>query len=347
LITVDGLRAQEVFGGLELAMLGDLKRSGIGEKSAERIREKYWRETREARREALMPFFWKTLAPRGVVLGDKECGSRVLLRNSRRFSYPGYAELLTGEACLEVTSNDKNRIQRKTVLEHVAEKLHLEPREVAVFASWDVFPFFAARRPGAVFCNAAHERVPDSFSTAVEARWLNDLQGEALTPWDGVRHDALTVRQALRYLTRYRPRVLYLALDETDDWAHDRRYDRVLDSANHFDEALRRLWTTLQSFDQYRDRTTLVITVDHGRGATLDDWIDHGEDTPGAEEIWLAVIGPDTPDLGVVADAPTVHLADVAATVLGLLGLDPWEFNPHAGPAVPLAFESGLIEVSR
>ena len=32
------------------------------------------------------------------------------------------------------------------------------------------------------------------------------------------------------HLRRVKPRVIYIALDETDDWAHERNYARLLDS---------------------------------------------------------------------------------------------------------------------
>jgi len=42
-------------------------------------------------------------------------------------------------------------------------------------------------------------------------------------------------------LARHRPRVLYPGLGETDDWAHDRRYDRVLEAHARSDEYLKQL----------------------------------------------------------------------------------------------------------
>jgi hypothetical protein len=33
-----------------------------------------------------------------------------------------------------------------------------------------------------------------------------------------------------------------------------------------------------------------------------------------------------------------VHQADIAATLLGFLGLDPRKFNPEAGPPIAAAF---------
>ena len=73
------------------------------------------------------------------------------------------------------------------------------------------------------------------------------LQFETPTPWDSVRHDVYTFRFAMDHLARHRPRVLYLALGETDDWAHDGRYDRVLETYARTDQYLRELWEWLQA----------------------------------------------------------------------------------------------------
>jgi hypothetical protein len=64
-----------------------------------------------------------------------------------------------------------------------------------------------------------------------------------------------------------------------------------------------------------------VLTTDHGRGATALDWIDHSKRTLGAERIWMAVLGPDTPPLGVRSDV-SVTQSQLAATVAALLGED-------------------------
>ncbi len=46
------------------------------------------------------------------------------------------------------------------------------------------------------------------------------------------------------------------------------------------------LWQWMQQDPQYQDKTTLVLTVDHGRGRTPRDWIDHGKNV-------AAVLGED------------------------------------------------------
>ena len=94
---------------------------------------------------------------------------------------------------------------------------------------------------------------------------------------------AYKFRFAMDHLRRARPRVVYLALGETDDWAHDGRYDRVLETYARTDGYLRELWTWLQADPEYRGRTHILITTDHGRGHTAKDWRDHGAKVEGAQ----------------------------------------------------------------
>jgi arylsulfatase A-like enzyme len=104
------------------------------------------------------------------------------------------------------------------------------------------------------------------------------------------------------------------------------------------DSFLSELWTMLESMDFYRGNTTLIMTTDHGRGQTPEDWVEHEEGIAGSEKIWAAFIGPDTPDVGIASQTPTVHQADIASTVLAFFGLAAEQFDPQAGPEIELAF---------
>jgi len=335
LVTFDGVRIQEMFGGMDEVVAANDKRSGIYD--IERARSLYDRPTADERRAALFPYFWGALAPQGVVLGDKARGSHVTLRNPHAFSYPGYMEILTGRYQPEVTTNDLKRYPHTTFLEYARRELGLTPEGVAVFSSWEAHRLMAAREEGAVFVNAGYERVPASLATEKTA-WINDYQMHQMALWEVGRPDTPTFYLALEHLKAHRPRLLYIAFGETDDWAHARRYDRLLDALHIYDDYLRILWQTLESMDEYRGRTTLVITTDHGRGVRPKDWVEHDAGIKGSEDIWVAVIGPDTPDRGEVAPAATVYQADVAATILRLLGLDPRAFDAAAGPPIAAAF---------
>ena len=77
-------------------------------------------------------------------------------------------------------------------------------------------------------------------------------------------------------------------------------YDLYLDAPTHrANRFIERVWTTLQSMPEYANQTALVITTDHGRGATKKDWNNHGEKIPAAQRTWMAMLGNGVAPLGV------------------------------------------------
>lgn len=332
LITLDGARVEEMFGGLDARIL----RSTLAETAVleeQPVYERFHADTPEARRLRLMPFFWgELMVEHGSIAGNPRLGSRVRLTNTHRFSYPGYAEILLGEAHdADIASNDKVQNPYVTVLEELRSHLRLPASGVAAFASWEVFNFIVEHTPGALTVNAGHEPFdhPDE-----RARLLGRLQLETPTPWNSVRHDLYTFELAMAHLRTARPRVLYLALGETDDWAHDRRYDRVLEAYARTDAYLRELWTWLQSDAGYRGRTHILLTTDHGRGRTPDDWSRHGAKVQGAQDVWMAFVSPRLSRRGEWRDHPALSTNQAAATMAEWMGLDWTAARPAAGRPV-------------
>ncbi|MGE3470878.1 MAG: alkaline phosphatase family protein [Vicinamibacterales bacterium] len=331
LVTIDGARWQDVFTGLDLAILKGVS----GETPVEQTEAygRFWAPTPEARRAKVMPFLWGRLVPQeGAIAGNRTAGSRARVANRLRFSYPGYAELLTGVPHDDViTSNDNRRYPFLTVLEWLKRDLALPAAEVGVFGSWETFNYIAESQEGAITVNAGFEPFdhPDA-----EVRTLSELQFLTPNGFHGARHDVYTFRFGMAHLRTARPRVLYLAFDETDDWAHQKRYDLVLDALHRTDRQLEQLWTWLQADAGYRGRTTLIVTVDHGRGRTPSDWMDHGENVAGAEETWLGCFGPGVQGRGERRGGEVVEQRQVAATLAALAGRDFRTAVPAAAPPI-------------
>lgn len=331
LITLDGVRTQEIFGGLDVDILKSTLAAGRQVEDHPAY-QRYWAASPEERRRKLMPFLWTLVTEHGSIAGNRRLGSAVTLGNRHWFSYPGYAEILVGEAFDdEIKSNDATRNPHPTVLEAIRDRFDLAPAKVATFAGWGVFNQIAEHREGATFTNAGIE--PLSASGA-EIATMNQMQGEAAAPWDNVRFDAFTFRLAMAHLASARPRVLYLAFDETDDWAHDGHYDRVLRALDRTDAYLRELWNWLQSQPDYRGRTHVLITTDHGRGRTAKDWRDHGARIDGANEVWMAFASPTMSRRGEWRDAAPLTSGQVAATVGAWMGVDWTAAHPRAGKPI-------------
>ena len=320
LITADGLRWQDVFHGMD-PQLEKLEAAHMTGDAAE-VRRRFDGKTPEERRRKLMPFLWSKVVSEGVLIGDRDHGSEAKVLNGHRFSYPGYSEILTGgpQDSL-IDSNDLKPNPSTTVLEILRSELDLPREKVALFGSWSVFQGIGAHRSDSILINAGYQALA-SGSWSPRLSELASNQFELLTPWRTVRHDYSTFELALEYLRTVKPRALYIALGETDDWAHERRYDRTLEMANYFDRSLRRIWEAVQADPHYRDKTTLLVTVDHGRGATPEDWNGHGAKVDGAEYIWIAALGPDTKAQGVVKTREPRTQSDIAPTMLELMGLD-------------------------
>lgn len=329
-VTMDGMRWQEVFGGMAADLL---TREAGGVADARETERRFGGPTPAARRERLMPFFWSTIARQGQIFGDPAAGSIARITNGLRFSYPGYNELLAGFADPRIDSNDPMANPNVTVLEWLNKRPAFAGR-VAAFASWELLPWILNASRSGVVCNG--EGPPVAEPATERERLLNEFAADLPPYWGQTRFDAPTGFGALEYLRTRRPRVLYVMLGETDEWAHGRRYDLYLDAAERNDRFIRRLWYTAQAMPEYANRTALIVTTDHGRGNAATDWPDHGRKVPAAEQIWIGVMGPSVPALG-VRSGTTATQAQVAATIAALLGEDYNREQPKAAP--PLRFQ--------
>jgi len=235
LVTLDGVRWQEVFGGIDLALIEDERFAN----SPGFLKETYWREQRNERRRLLFPFLWSVVANEGVLIGDREQGSFMELRNPWRFSYPGYNEILTGSADPDIDSNDKIWNRNVTFLE-VLNGMSGFKDHVLAFGSWDVFPYIINSQRSGIPVNAGF--AVQSPATTAKSLWLNEISAEAPMLWQTVRLDFITNGYAMEALENEHPRVVYIAYGETDDFAHDGSYDRYIDAAHRTDQMLSKLW---------------------------------------------------------------------------------------------------------
>lgn len=324
-VMTDGLRWQEVFRGAELALM--TKEEG-GVSDVPGLKQRYWRESEKERRELLMPFLWTKIAKDGQIYGNRDLGSEASVTNGLNFSYPGYSETLCGFADSRVKSNDKIPNPNVTVLEWLNERAAYHGR-IAAFGAWDVFPsIFNAPRAGFPV-NAGYdpfELLPGSARIDL----LNHLKEDGPRVWEDEAFDAIPFYTALEFLQGRHPRILYLSLGETDDWAHAGNYTEYLNAAHRVDTYLGRLWSVAQSMPEYKNKTSLVFSPDHGRGE-LSDWKNHGEKIPDSKYIWMAFLGPDTAALGERRQIPAVTQNQVAATVAALLGEDYAAAVPRSG----------------
>ena len=327
LIVSDGLRWQEVFTGADASLMNS-EHGGIWA-SPEKLRKEFWNDDAEQRRKILFPFLWGVVAKQGQIFGNQNKGSIAQVTNGMAFSYPGYNEMLTGHPDSRINSNEFGPNPNVTVFEWM-NSLPEFHRHVAAYATWAVFKNIF-NEPRSHLPLQAGWDLPEKGQLTPRQELLNELYRTTTKlddedVWDSFLHVPL-----LDYVKTARPRLLFVGYGETDNWAHAGRYDLVLESAHQFDAFVRQLWETMQAMPQYRDQTTFIITTDHGRGSGLDEWKEHGVEQKGSENIWIAVMGPDTKPLGELSNVAAKR-AQIAATVAQLLGEDYVKAVPAAAP---------------
>ncbi len=328
-VMTDGLRWQEVFDGAEASIMNK-KNGKVANEAA--LKKAYWRETSDARREALMPFVWEVVAKQGQVFGNREKGSDAYVTNGMYFSYPGYSETLCGFADPRINSNDKVPNPNVTVLEWLKNRPSFQG-EIGVFGAWDVIASVVNPDRSKLTANAGWDPFT-AIPLTPKLELLNSLKAETPRVWDDEPFDAIPFYTAVEYLKDKKPRILYLSLGETDDWAHGGQYTEYLDAAHRVDAYLKALWDLAQSMPEYRGNTTLIFSPDHGRGKAPQKWKSHGGKVPDSKYIWMGFLGPDTPALGERSKIPAVTQSQIAATLAAFLGEDYSADVPKAGKPI-------------
>ena len=325
LVTMDGTRWQDVFRGPDKALVADSK-----------FTHPDWKETVEkawSTGPSVMPFVHSLPARGGVLYGNRDAGECISVTNPMWFSYPGYNELLTGRPDPAITTNDKNPNRNVTFLEWLNHRNGFSG-QVRVYGTWDVFPYIINDKRSGVPVNA-----------------------EALGAHPTETRTMRMAQDALRFASGMR--VLYVALGDTDEFAHEGDYAQYLSSMNRDDDLIAELWRTAQADPAWRGRTTLIVTTDHGRGGKPGGaWTEHGsaaafklapaeytiqdpEGFPGSDQIWIAAIGPGVHAVPQISLKPAACFtqSQIAASALTALGEDWKAFDP--GAAAPLPFFAG------
>jgi hypothetical protein len=320
-VTMDGLRWQEIFNGADSLLTFDT----TAVYNYQYVQANFWAPVAEERRKKLMPFFWSELSSKGILMGNRNYGNYVNNANPYWFSYPGYNEIFTGFPDTAVNSNDKIPNKNENVFEFLSKQPKFKGKAV-VFGSWDVYAYIFNEKRSGLFVNDGLRDMPGKL-TEREA-FLNKQQYEMPDLFHGPheRLDVATFNLAFEYMKVHKPKLIYFGLGDTDEFAHGGVYDYYLDAIRKSDMWINKIWNYIQSDPFYANKTTLIITTDHGRGAASGgNWKHHGSKIEGASEMWIAAIGPSVKPVGEARTKNQVYQGQIAGTIAKMLG---YEFKP-------------------
>lgn len=300
LITLDGVRWQEIFGGVDPAL----------------AREYHLAERSVVDAATLTPNLHRAMAS-GLSAGGPE-GEPMRASGPNFASLPGYLELLTGEAST-CQRNDCPRTERRTLLDACREAPDTSTEGVAMIASWENLANAATGdEPSFVISAGRHHGAHRDEMTedAVLATLLR--RGAKAFPPPGqndYRPDRLTAPLALRYLRTKAPRCLFVGLGDTDEFAHLGDYGSYLRSLRDADRFVGDVLEAVHDQGDGGARTTVWITTDHGRA---DTFVGHGARAPESSRVWLVATGAGVKE---ERETPFRRLADVAPVLTRVLGL--------------------------
>lgn len=311
IITTDGFRWQEVFNGADSLLMRDTAYV----RDTALICQQFWSPDREERKRRLLPFFWDVIAKKGRLSGNRNYNSEVNVSNLYKISYPGYNEILTGFADTRFIPNLSVRNRNTNILEYL-NATEAYAGKVAAFSSWDVMPYIINENRSQLPVNSGYEMLEEGDDTLNIL--INQVQ-KNITHKGSTRQDLLTYASALNYIEQQHPKVVFLGLGETDEFAHHGRYDQYLQKAHQVDRMLAELWYYVQTDPFYKNNTAFIITTDHGRGSKRNKWSQHGFWVKGSGEAWMAMIGAGIAADGEKKTKERLYQKQIASTVSALL----------------------------
>ena len=317
IITTDGFRWQEVFRGMDSTIANN---KDFNQDDSAAIFKKYWANDPAERRKKIMPFLWSTIQHTGQIYGNRDLDNKVDNANRYWFSYPGYSEIFTGYPDTAVNSNSYPPNPHTNLLEF----LNKQPKyknKVAAFGAWDAFDRILNEERSRFPVYSAFDLLGGNKPNATE-KMINTLSQDSYKPFDEEEClDVFTHYAAMNYLQTKKPKVLYIAYGETDEWAHSGHYKDYLNAAHMVDKWINDIWNYVQSDPFYKNKTAIFITTDHGRGdAIKKEWRSHNSDIKDSYQIWFALLGPGIRAKGEVRSPAQLYQKQFAQTIAYILG---------------------------
>lgn len=244
-----------------------------------------------------IPHLWNDLRPLGTLYTD-------FRNNNITVTVPGHTAMLTG-VWQNVKNDGTERPHQPTVFEYLRKEMGV-PRS----KTWIVVQHMN-------LISTDYSDYP-GYGELYRA----NLDSPGLHKRDELKHveDVATWDLLKEVMNRDHPSLVMVNFGMTDSMGHDGGWSGYTNAIRDADELIFYLWLKIQGDPVYADKTTVIITNDHGRhlDGVKTGFQDHGDDCEGCRHVMMLVIGPDM-RANVIVDAPHESI-DVAPTIGELMG---------------------------
>jgi arylsulfatase A-like enzyme len=203
-------------------------------------------------------------------------------------SLPSYQSQMAG-AIQPCVDNQCGMIKVETFPEGIIKRLHVAKKDVATFSSWPEIAYAVEHIKGATYTNTGNKPVYDPEYLKADSVMKDLNQKQTLDhPRGHDRYDRYTFAQAWHYFDKYKPRFMWIALNDADEAAHAGNIQTYHQALAYYDGALDTVLKYLK--ERGIDKETMVIvTTDHGRG-NGKNWTMHDPKFPESRQIWAFII---------------------------------------------------------
>lgn len=157
-----------------------------------------------------------------------------------------------------------------------------------------------------------------------QADWKNKFQPSAdcgiSGNGSGYREDAVTVSNVKSVMTTYSPNIIVINLKDVDSRGHANDWNGYINAIKTTDASIKEIWDHVQSLPAYKDKTTLIVSNDHGRHIdSRGGFANHGDSCEGCRHIEFFAMGPDFKKNMTLSTGDYGQI-DITSTMAELLG---------------------------
>jgi hypothetical protein len=242
-----------------------------------------------------IPNLARVLAPQGVLV-------KTFRNNGPTYTNAGHTAITTGNY-QSINNSGLELPKNPSMFQYFLKEKNLDSTHAWVIASKGKLD---------ILTNTKNKEWKNQFTPASYC----GVNGKGL----GYTADKYTWRDAQVILKKYHPNLSLINLLEVDSKGHQADWNGYLQGLKNTDQIALELWNFIQSDEVYKDKTTLIITNDHGRhlDGKRSGFVNHGCNCEGCRRIYLIALGPDFKSNTVLNN--NYEQIDISATIAEILG---------------------------
>lgn len=239
----------------------------------------------------------------GINLADESVVISKFYNNGVTSTVPGHTAITT--AYYQNITNDGNQLpDNPSIFQYWTDQTGMDSTKAWVITSKDKLQ---------VLANCEDENFKEKYMPS------NNCGVDGKGVGSGYRSDSLTFNVVKSVIDEHHPNLMLINFKQPDAFGHTGNWENYLAGIESVDNYVYELWNIIQADEIYKDKTTLIVTNDHGRhlDGVSSGFKGHGDDCEGCRHIMFFGIGPDF-KAGEILNTHTEQV-DIPKTIAALL----------------------------